>query len=130
MTTAKLSAANNTPNSAQNKSMETYPHIELPDFDHLVTLANEDPDAFEALREKLCGQVIERAPERSKKRLEGIQFTVDMERQRCRTNVQACLRISEMMQTALVELNKTLNKAYDTPQQTDESTADIIPLFK
>jgi len=114
----------------QEQSEDAYPHIELPDFDHLVSLAKDDPVAFEALREQLCAQVIDRAPERAKKRLEGIQFTINMERARCRTNVQACMRISEMMRSALLELNATLNIAPIDAEHTEQTKAEVVPLFK
>jgi len=119
-----------TPEKALENSPTTYPHIELPDFDLLALLAKDDPDAFEVLREKICQQVIDRAPEHAKKRLQGLQFKVDMERQRSRTNVQACVRISDMMRSALLELNATLNDMPNETKVKSLSKCKVLPLFK
>ena len=91
----------------------------MPDFDELAMLAKQDPQKFEALREKLCNELIDSAPEPQRRRLRGLQFQVDMERRKAATPMAACIRISEMMHTSFDELRYALNEA--TGMQTNTS---------
>lgn len=67
------------------------------DFDAWASLAQRDPEAFEAKRLHMIEQLIESAPEGLRQRLRGFQWRIDMERQRCSNPLQACIRISNMM---------------------------------
>ncbi|MHB1233106.1 MAG: DUF3135 domain-containing protein [Burkholderiales bacterium] len=67
------------------------------DFDAWASLAQSDPEAFEAKRLHMIEQLIESAPEGLRQRLRGFQWRIDMERQRCGNPLQACIRISNMM---------------------------------
>ncbi|MEM7100397.1 MAG: DUF3135 domain-containing protein [Pseudomonadota bacterium] len=81
----------------------------LPAFDVLVDMARNDPERLEALRAKLTQDIIDNAhSEQQKKRLAGLQFQVDMERERSRTPLQATIRISEMMCHSLADLHKSM----------------------
>jgi hypothetical protein len=83
--------------------------IRLPTFDHLVYMARNDPDGLETLRRSLTDAVITSArSEHTKRRLEGLQFRVDMERRRAHTPLAATIRISEMMCHSLAELHRTM----------------------
>ena len=86
---------------------------EMTQFDALATLAQNDPEAFEAERRRLLEEFMQEVPERHHRRLHGLQFRIDMERRRAKTPVSACLRISAMMwesfgklQTSLQELSR------------------------
>ncbi|MBL4608056.1 MAG: DUF3135 domain-containing protein, partial [Pseudomonadales bacterium] len=70
-----------------------------------------DIQEFEALRTKLCDELINSAPTAKRRRLRGIQFQVDMERRRAATPLAACIRISEMMHSSFDELRYALNEA-------------------
>lgn len=83
----------------------------MPDFDELAMLAKQNPQEFEALRAKLCSELINSAPEPQRRRLRGLQFQVDMERRKATTPMAACIRISEMMHTSFEELRYKLNEA-------------------
>ena len=54
--------------------------------------------------------------ERKRKRLQGLQFRIDMERQRARSPLAATIRISEMMCHSLADLHRSMV----TPLVTDE----------
>lgn len=82
----------------------------LPDFDTLVHLARTNPDELEQLRVRLCNDLIERAPEASRRRLRGIQFQIDMERRKAGNPMAACIRISQMMHESFENLRSTLNE--------------------
>lgn len=88
--------------------------IELPDFDELLKLAKEDPQALESLRKTLVDQVIERAPEKHQRRLRGLQFQVDAERQKAKNPTDACIRISRMMHDSFSNLRSTLLELQDS----------------
>ncbi len=90
----------------------------MPDFDELAMLAKQDPQEFEALRAKLCNELIDSAPEPQRRRLKGLQFQVDMERRKATTPMAACIRISEMMHTSFDELRYVLNEATGTQANT------------
>ncbi len=88
----------------------------LPAFDVLVDMARNDPARLETLRKKLTTHVIDSAPtEQQRKRLEGLQFRVDLERERARSPLAATIRISEMMCHSLADLHKSMV----TPLATD-----------
>ena len=81
----------------------------LPGFDVLVDMARNQPHQLEELRQSLTKEVIDSAStEQQKRRLKGIQFQVEMERQRARTPLQATIRISEMMCQSMAELHKSM----------------------
>jgi len=81
----------------------------LPAFDVLVEMARNDPNRLEALRSRLTNDIIESAEsEQKRKRLEGLQFRVDVERQRARSPLAATIKISELMCQSLAELHKSM----------------------
>lgn len=67
------------------------------DFDSLSQLAQSDPQAFEAKRLEMIGQLIADAPEEMRQRLRSFQWRIDMERERSDNPLQACIRLSNMM---------------------------------
>ncbi len=81
----------------------------LPAFDVLLDLARNDPEGLEALRQTLTSSIIDAAPsEANRRRLRGLQFQVDMEREKARTPLAATIRISELMCQSLAELHRTM----------------------
>jgi len=81
----------------------------LPAFDVLVDMARNDPQRLEKLRRVLTDKVIAGAhTEQQRKRLEGLQFRVDLERERARSPLAATIRISEMMAKSLADLHRSM----------------------
>lgn len=81
----------------------------LPAFDVLVDMARNDPQGLETLRRSLTDAVIATASnDTTRRRLEGLQFRVDMERRRATTPLAATIRISEMMCRSLAELHRCM----------------------
>ncbi len=72
------------------------------DFDEWERLARTDPDAFEERRRLAIEELISRASEDRRQRLRGLQFRVDMERQRAPTPMAACLRLYTMMWDSVI----------------------------
>lgn len=84
------------------------PVIELPAFDTLKALADEDPEALELLRDRLVAEVIERAPSHQRAQLQGLQFVLDMERRRAKNPMQCCIRMSQLMHERVERLRECL----------------------
>jgi hypothetical protein len=116
----------------------------LPTFEALLVLAKEDPVEFEALRDQLCKQIVDQAPEHISRRLKGLQFKINMERRRSKTALKSCLELSKLMNNSLIELDEALSnpqeflmkhnsiapQAENTNQtNTKKSSAEIIQLF-
>lgn len=81
----------------------------LPAFDVLVDMARNEPDQLERLRRHLTKHIINGAEsEEKRRRLEGLQFRVDMERRRAGSALAATIRISEMMCHSLADLHKSM----------------------
>ncbi|HEC13768.1 MAG TPA: DUF3135 domain-containing protein [Acidiferrobacteraceae bacterium] len=87
-------------------------------FDDWVDLARDDAAAFEAKRMACIEAVISRASEPNQHRLRCLQWRIEMERQRTRTPLQACLRLSAMMWDSLLNDGSGLHGALDNLAET------------
>lgn len=106
----------------------------LPTFDEMKRMAEQEPEKLEALRQKLVEDAISGAPERYHRRLRGIQFQIDMERERAANPVSSCIRISKMMHDGLARLYEAITHEEATsteraePAESDSLNAgQIIP---
>ncbi len=101
----------------------------LPDFDTLKELAENDPEALEALRQQHIERAIAQCPADLRRRLQGLQFQIDAKRQLSANPMQSCIEISRMMHESFENLRKTLNQHLNgelempTPS---ESSAQIL----
>jgi hypothetical protein len=84
--------------------------MDIKDFDEWAALAKSDPAAFEAKRRAAIEALIDSAPEQHRQRLRGLQFRVDMERQRASNPLSATIRISNMMWSAFGDLREALDQ--------------------
>lgn len=104
----------------------------LPNFEDLLKLAKDDPDQLEALRQSLVQELIDETQGDQKRRLEGLQFRIDMERRRSKNPIQSCVKLSKMMHDSVQRLSshlseiKTGQMAVTEPLHTQESVADVI----
>ncbi len=102
---------------------------DLPDVDTLISMAREDPERLELLRRSMMAALIESAPnEQIKKRLRGLRFKIDMERERAKTPMAACITLSEMMHESLAELHRAL--ADPEIRQQNAEKADVVEFPK
>ncbi len=104
----------------------------LPAFEVLVDMARNDPDGLETLRRSLTDAVIAAASsDTTRRKLKGLQFRVDLERQRAATPLAATIRISEMMCHSLAELHasmvSTLEEQEINELPADPTSSNIIP---
>ena len=77
------------------------------DFDEWAMLARTAPDEFEQRRRAVIESVISSSDH--VRRLRGLQWRIDIERERARTPLQACVRLSSMMWDSFMDLNFALN---------------------
>jgi len=82
----------------------------LPGFDELKKLAEQDPERLETLRQQWVEETISDAPEQFQRRLRGLQFQIDMEREKAKNPVSACIRVSKMMHDSLAKLYETITQ--------------------
>jgi hypothetical protein len=77
------------------------------DFEAWAALARENPDEFERQRRAAIASLIAGSPA-NRRRLEGVQFRIDMERKLAHSPLKACLRLSGMMWDTFLELRSGL----------------------
>ncbi len=71
-------------------------------FEEWLELAQRDPEGFEQRRRAVIESYLSSLPLDKQRRLRGLQFRIDMERQRAHTAMGACIKLSSMMWDALV----------------------------
>jgi hypothetical protein len=100
------------------------------DFDKWARLAQEDPAEFERQREATLRATIAAAPSEHRQRLEGLQFRVNMERQRSNTPLGSCVRLNSLMWAGFYRLRKELNAAAGrlTANEPAPGCAEVISL--
>jgi hypothetical protein len=82
----------------------------LPSFEVMAQLAKNDPQAFEVMRKRLTQDAISRVRDDvRRRRLQGLQFQIDMERRKSANPMAGCIRISQMMSESLLKLHEALN---------------------
>ena len=103
----------------------------LPAFEVLVDMARNDPEGLETLRRSLTDAVISAASsDNARRRLQGIQFRVDLERRRAPTPLAATIRISEMMCRSLQDLHASMVTPFeDVEPAPDPNAADKVVPF-
>lgn len=102
------------------------------DFEHWSKLAQDDPEAFEALRQSAIAEVIASAPEAQQSRLRGLQWRVEQVRERSKTPLGACLKLSEMMWDTVLGANGLLEslgalESASQEQMTARESATVLP---
>ncbi len=76
--------------------------------DKIQEIASLSLEDLEAFRQKEIEALINSAPEKYRRRLQGIQFQVDAQRQKHSNPLGSCAAISNMMQDSLNKLNTAL----------------------
>ena len=108
--------------SRPTQSQDTQTQVAPFDFDAWKDLAAQDPEAFERKRRAVLDQTIADAPERMHKRLTGLQWRIDTERQLAPDPLASCIGIYEQMWSKVYDddgLLDQLNRfcdAFDQPR--------------
>lgn len=98
---------------------------ENPDHEALSELARDDPEAFEDLRQKLVGELIERAPEATKLRLRGLQFRLDYIHRRAGNSLGATVKIYHLMWQSFLRLHQELT-TFREPLDAPRHSAQVL----
>ena len=93
----------------------------IPEFDQLAEMAATSPEVFEQLRQEAIQKALDDSNHSAERRLQGLQFKIEMERRRAVSPMAACVRISKMMHESLEELTGLLR------QETQHSYCDPAP---
>jgi hypothetical protein len=108
--------------------------MELPDFESLKCMAEQNPEELERLRLRYCRELIDNAPERFRRKLSGLLFRIDMESRLSRNSIQRCVRLSQMMMDSFSELQSALNfssadelPGQDKPVYNDDNVIPFPP---
>lgn len=106
------------------------------DFDTWAALARNDPEGFEAKRQELIEAAIQNRFG-CERRLRGLQFRIDLERDKARTPLKACLRLSSLMWDSFADLREGLERLgegrrrnYSSLGRRDGASAEILPFRK
>lgn len=78
--------------------------VRLPDFDTLVALHRESPEAFEQLRRKLLADAVEAAPIQHRPALKNVLVRIEEARSTAATPMEAALIASRMMHESVGSL--------------------------
>ena len=81
----------------------------LPSFDNLKAMAENEPQHLEALLSDEVQKIIDSREGPAKRRLQGLQFQIDAQKQMAKNPMDALLRIYSMMQDSVVELQRNLS---------------------
>jgi len=107
----------------------------MPEFEELKSLYQDDPGAFEELRQHLIDDCIQSASSHRRKRLQGLQFQIDCRRRLAKNPMATCLEISKMMHQSFDDLSGSLLDFCDlangaerrASKETKRQRADILP---
>lgn len=97
------------------------------DFDEWARLAREDASSFEQRRQALIERTLGAAPADLQQRLRGLQFRIDMERERAGTALGAAIRLNSMMWSSVMDLREACSgKAAGHASQAERPSATLI----
>ena len=83
---------------------------QLPCFETLKELADQDPEAFEEFRQQSCLDYIETIPTPHQKRLRAVQFRVDYEIRNAKTPMAGLVKVSAMMHDSFYRMSRKLSQ--------------------
>lgn len=112
---------------SSNENQNARVNVRLPCFDTLVEIAKEDPEQLERLRDALTQQLIDNAPTHRHHRLNGLQFKIDLERERAGSALSACITLSEMTHESLQRLKEILTNPEEYLRNQTSHSAEVIP---
>lgn len=87
------------------------------DFDEWAALYRNDPQAFEQRRQQWCKHLISSAPTGYQRRLNGLLFQIDMEKQRSSNAMDSCLKLSRLMWDSFHHMREELQSLMTTAHE-------------
>ena len=77
-------------------------------FDALVLMAKNEPEAFESYRRSLIQKTIENSPQDRQTNLRRYQWRIDQEKRKHDNSLAACIKLTQMMSQRMFSINKQL----------------------
>jgi len=90
------------------------------DFDQWASIAKQDPEQFEQMRQQLIDELLEQTPDHLKQRMEALQWQIDHIRNQADSPMDACLNISQKMMDSILGENGLLD-ALNEPKKVHQS---------
>lgn len=106
---------------------------ELPNFDTLRWLAENEPDELETLQKTLCKEAIDCCPEANKKQLISMQYHLEQQLSRCSNPYHRCYLAIRIMNDKFLALNSIINNPAEFRQQNAkilEIPCKLVPVKK
>lgn len=104
--------------------------MSIPTFDTLLALLDQDPVAFERLREKLIEEEIRDTPPETQRRLRGLQFQIEGIRQTSKNPLDCCVKIQRAMDKKLEEFRKIVRDNHRSGEQLPKPDNNVIFMQK
>jgi len=105
----------------------------LPDFDTLLKMAHQNPDALEQLRRDKSEQLIQQAPDHAQRRLRGLLFQIESQQNLHSCAMGACIALSKMMHQSFARLPSALkqfNHSLPEPTPCKVNASPTATLYK
>lgn len=97
------------------------------DFEAWKMLAETDPEGFEKCRTQVTRDFISRIPVHKQRRLNGLQWRIDMERRKHSNPLQSCVQIYNMMWVSVYGEHGLANALdRNIPANAESKSADIL----
>jgi len=98
----------------------------LPDHKTLRELAENSPEQLEFILRANIAALIETTSGNHRRRLQGLQFQIDVQRQLAKNPMDSCIRISKMMHDSFIELNRVLTSFKEGQTVCDDKKESYI----
>ena len=95
-------------------------------FDDLVRMAKNDPQAFETFRDRVIQKTIENAPLDRQTNLRRYQWRIDQERQRQNSSFDTCLKLTRMMSQRMLSISNQLVVLTELTKMDSSNRQDFI----
>ena len=96
---------------------------QLPNFDDMMKLAQDNPEAFEAMRQELIEDCINSAPTSMQQRLRGLQFQINADRDTSHNPLESMIKANKRMMASFNEL-RNLMETWELP--TEQPQAKVL----
>ena len=101
--------------------------VKLPDFDTMMQLHKDATEALERHHQGWISKLVSNESKDTKRRLQGLQFMIEMELRRAKNPTARFLKIFGITQEEFTELNYCLTNPLEAVVETHK--ADIVKLY-
>ncbi len=100
------------------------------DFEAWMELYKKDPENFEKNRKELIQGLIDQAPTRMQRRLNGLQWTIDSEIRLAKNPMQGCIKVYQMMMDSVYQPGGLQDALTMTEIEVKKSVAQVRQIKK